>query len=114
MGARPMSRVIHTHIKTPLADEVLFGRLRNGGAVHVVVVGGDKGEKKLGFVYPEGPVLPRPERDIIEAGKKRAPQDGEPRAERKEAAANEESTQEADSASASVAPRSVPDTPLQN
>ena len=26
MGARPMARVIQTHIKTPLADEVLFGR----------------------------------------------------------------------------------------
>ncbi|BDV33876.1 ATP-dependent Clp protease ATP-binding subunit ClpA [Methylocystis iwaonis] len=75
MGARPMSRVIHQSIKTPLADEVLFGRLKNGGAVRVVVVGDDKGEKKLGFVFPEGPVLPRPERDIIEAGKKRASAD---------------------------------------
>jgi ATP-dependent Clp protease ATP-binding subunit ClpA len=75
MGARPMSRVIHQAIKTPLADEVLFGRLKNGGAVRVVVVGDDKGEKKLGFVFPEGPVLPRPERDIIEAGKKRAAAD---------------------------------------
>ncbi|MBM3562886.1 MAG: ATP-dependent Clp protease ATP-binding subunit ClpA [Alphaproteobacteria bacterium] len=72
MGARPMSRVIHQHIKTPLADEVLFGRLKNGGAVRVVVVGDDSGVKSLGFVFPEGPVLPRPERDIIEAGKKRA------------------------------------------
>ncbi|MBG0803386.1 ATP-dependent Clp protease ATP-binding subunit ClpA [Methylocystis sp. H4A] len=72
MGARPMSRVIHQHIKTPLADEVLFGRLKNGGAVRVVVVGDDTGAKSLGFVFPEGPVLPRPERDIFEAGKKRA------------------------------------------
>ncbi|MBM3626128.1 MAG: ATP-dependent Clp protease ATP-binding subunit ClpA, partial [Alphaproteobacteria bacterium] len=72
MGARPMSRVIHQHIKTPLADEVLFGRLKNGGAVRVVVVGDDSGVKSLGFVFPEGPVLPRPERDILEAGKKRA------------------------------------------
>jgi len=72
MGARPMSRVIHQHIKTPLADEVLFGRLKNGGAVRVVVVGDESGTKTLGFVFPEGPVLPRPERDIIEAGKKRA------------------------------------------
>ncbi|MBI5011733.1 MAG: ATP-dependent Clp protease ATP-binding subunit ClpA [Methylocystis sp.] len=72
MGARPMSRVIHQHIKTPLADEVLFGRLKNGGAVRVVVVGDDTGAKSLGFVFPEGPVLPRPERDILEAGKKRA------------------------------------------
>jgi ATP-dependent Clp protease ATP-binding subunit ClpA len=77
MGARPMSRVIHQHIKTPLADEVLFGRLKNGGAVRVVVVGDDSGTKSLGFVFPEGPVLPRPERDIIEAGKKRASAEGQ-------------------------------------
>jgi ATP-dependent Clp protease ATP-binding subunit ClpA len=36
------------------------------------VVGDESGTKTLGFVFPEGPVLPRPERDIIEAGKKRA------------------------------------------
>jgi ATP-dependent Clp protease ATP-binding subunit ClpA len=69
MGARPMARIIHQYIKTPLADEVLFGRLKNGGAVCVVVVAGEDGAKTLGFVFPEGPVLPRPERDIIEAGK---------------------------------------------
>ncbi|MDX7949886.1 ATP-dependent Clp protease ATP-binding subunit ClpA [Lichenihabitans sp. Uapishka_5] len=71
MGARPMGRVIQQHIKTPLADEVLFGRLKNGGTVRVVVSGGEGAERKLGFVFPEGPVLPRPERDIVEAGKKR-------------------------------------------
>jgi ATP-dependent Clp protease ATP-binding subunit ClpA len=71
MGARPMARVIQDTIKTPLADELLFGRLRNGGTVRVVLTAED-GKKKLGFVYPEGPVLPRPERDIVEAGKKRA------------------------------------------
>ena len=70
MGARPMARVIQQHIKTPLADEVLFGRLKNGGTVRVVVTG-DEATKKLGFVFPDGPVLPRPERDILEAGKKR-------------------------------------------
>ena len=71
MGARPMARVIQQHIKTPLADEVLFGRLKNGGTVRVMVTSGDDGTKKLGFVFPDGPVLPRPERDILEAGKKR-------------------------------------------
>ena len=71
MGARPMSRVIQSAIKTPLADEVLFGRLKNGGTVRVMVTTSEDGEKKLGFVFPEGPVLPRPERDIVEAGKKR-------------------------------------------
>ena len=71
MGARPMARVIQQIIKTPLADEVLFGRLKNGGTVRVVVVTQEDGVKKLGFLFPEGPVLPRPERDIVEAGKKR-------------------------------------------
>ena len=37
MGARPMARVIQQAIKTPLADEVLFGRLKNGGTVRVMV-----------------------------------------------------------------------------
>ena len=71
MGARPMARVIQTSIKTPLADEVLFGKLKNGGAVRVVVTAEENGPKKLGFVFPDGPVLPRPERDIVEAGRKR-------------------------------------------
>ena len=31
----------------------------------------EDGGKKLGFVFPEGPVLPRPEKDIVEASKKR-------------------------------------------
>ena len=52
MGARPMSRVIHQHIKTPLADEVLFGRLKNGGAVRVVVVGDESGAKNARFRLP--------------------------------------------------------------
>ena len=80
MGARPMARVIQQHIKTPLADEVLFGRLKNGGTVRVVVKGEEDGSRKLGFVYPEGPVLPRPERDIVEAGKKRVRAEPEVRA----------------------------------
>ncbi len=71
MGARPMARVIQTQIKTPLADEVLFGRLKNGGVVKVVVTADETGEKKLGFVYPEGPAAPRMERDLILAAKAR-------------------------------------------
>jgi ATP-dependent Clp protease ATP-binding subunit ClpA len=72
MGARPMARVIQTQIKTPLADEVLFGRLKAGGVVRVVVVADDDGVKKLSFVYPDGPAQPRLERDLIVAGRKRA------------------------------------------
>jgi ATP-dependent Clp protease ATP-binding subunit ClpA len=36
-GARPLARVIQEHIKKPLADEILFGRLAKGGHVKVVV-----------------------------------------------------------------------------
>ena len=73
MGARPMARVIQQTIKTPLADELLFGRLKNGGTVRVVVTAEEGGPKKLGFVFPEGPVLPRPEREIVGAARKRKP-----------------------------------------
>ncbi len=37
MGARPMARVIQDQVKRPLADELLFGKLVNGGRVTVVV-----------------------------------------------------------------------------
>jgi len=37
MGARPMARVIQEHIKRPLAEELLFGRLASGGQVLVKV-----------------------------------------------------------------------------
>jgi ATP-dependent Clp protease ATP-binding subunit ClpA len=39
MGARPMARVIQENIKRPLAEELLFGQLTNGGSVSVVVKG---------------------------------------------------------------------------
>jgi len=35
MGARPMARLIQDTIRKALADELLFGRLANGGSVHV-------------------------------------------------------------------------------
>ena len=41
MGARPMARVIQEHIKKPLAEELLFGRLAGGG--HVRVGAGEDG-----------------------------------------------------------------------
>ncbi len=37
MGARPLGRVIQEHIKKPLAEELLFGKLTKGGTVHVVL-----------------------------------------------------------------------------
>ena len=45
-GARPMSRLIHEKIKQPLANEILFGRLVDGGSVTVTVEGD---ELKLEF-----------------------------------------------------------------
>jgi ATP-dependent Clp protease ATP-binding subunit ClpA len=36
-GARPLSRVIQEHIKKPLAEELLFGKLAKGGIVRVVL-----------------------------------------------------------------------------
>ncbi|SEF13536.1 ATP-dependent Clp protease ATP-binding subunit ClpA [Rhizobiales bacterium GAS191] len=76
MGARPMARLIQSTIKTPLADEVLFGKLKGGGAVRVVVVKDDeatkggKAQDKLGFEFPEGPVAPKPEKEIERAAKR--------------------------------------------
>ncbi|UMA63868.1 ATP-dependent Clp protease ATP-binding subunit ClpA [Roseivivax marinus] len=37
MGARPLGRVIQEHIKKPLAEELLFGKLQKGGVVRVSV-----------------------------------------------------------------------------
>jgi ATP-dependent Clp protease ATP-binding subunit ClpA len=45
MGARPMARVIQEYIKRPLADELLFGSLAEGGHVRVTV--GDDDELRL-------------------------------------------------------------------
>ncbi len=41
MGARPLGRVIQEHIKKPLAEELLFGKLAKGGVVKVKVKNGD-------------------------------------------------------------------------
>ncbi|MEK9733683.1 MAG: ATP-dependent Clp protease ATP-binding subunit ClpA [Paracoccaceae bacterium] len=53
MGARPLARVIQEHIKKPLAEELLFGKLAKGG---LVKVGVHKGELALKL---EGPAKPR-------------------------------------------------------
>ncbi|WP_234731358.1 ATP-dependent Clp protease ATP-binding subunit ClpA [Acidocella facilis] len=57
-GARPLGRVIQEHIKKPLAEELLFGKLVKGGAVKVSVKDG-----KLAFDISEAPALalPKPE-----------------------------------------------------
>ncbi|MGG7567806.1 ATP-dependent Clp protease ATP-binding subunit ClpA [Rhodovulum sp. DZ06] len=58
MGARPLGRVIQEHIKKPLAEELLFGKLTEGGLVKVGVKDG-----KLDLrISP-------PEKKAIEGGK---------------------------------------------
>ncbi|MBI4985268.1 MAG: ATP-dependent Clp protease ATP-binding subunit ClpA [Rhodocyclales bacterium] len=42
MGARPMARLIQDTIRSALADELLFGRLANGGKVTIDLDGADK------------------------------------------------------------------------
>ncbi len=78
MGARPMARLIQMSIKTQLAEDVLFGRLKNGGAVRVMVKTDDIGLKTLGFEYPEGPARPKPEK-VAAKRKSRAKSAGSPR-----------------------------------
>ncbi|MGV3591978.1 MAG: ATP-dependent Clp protease ATP-binding subunit ClpA, partial [Gammaproteobacteria bacterium] len=41
MGARPMLRLVQSKIKKPLAEDILFGSLVNGGDVHVTVENDD-------------------------------------------------------------------------
>ena len=57
-GARPLARVIQELIKKPLAEELLFGKLVNGGAIRVSVRDGE-----LAFDITEAPkpALPRPD-----------------------------------------------------
>ncbi|MCW8084143.1 ATP-dependent Clp protease ATP-binding subunit ClpA [Sabulicella glaciei] len=59
-GARPLARVIQEHIKKPLAEELLFGKLVKGGGVKVNLVDG-----ALTFDIAEAPMaaLPKPEGD---------------------------------------------------
>jgi ATP-dependent Clp protease ATP-binding subunit ClpA len=64
MGARPLARVIQEHVKKPLAEEVLFGKLAKGGTVRILLKDGG-----LHFAYlsrDEETALPgRPERKAL-------------------------------------------------
>lgn len=70
MGARPMARVIQEYVKKPLADEVLFGKLKNGGHVRVITDKDVDGLDKINFEFVDGPVSPKPEK--LPGAKKRA------------------------------------------
>jgi ATP-dependent Clp protease ATP-binding subunit ClpA len=49
-GARPLARIIQEHIKKPLAEELLFGKLTKGGVVRVTREG-----DKLAFSFTDAP-----------------------------------------------------------
>jgi len=53
MGARPMARIIQEHIKRPLAEELLFGKLKTGGHVRV-----DLGADGEGLILLTEPTIP--------------------------------------------------------
>ncbi|NLS06827.1 ATP-dependent Clp protease ATP-binding subunit ClpA [Rhizobium sp. P32RR-XVIII] len=67
MGARPLARLIQEVIKKPLANEILFGKLKKGGVVNVKV--GPKEDGKPGIVLeaiPEtAPIKPKREAETV-------------------------------------------------
>ena len=65
-GARPMARVIQQEVKRPLADEILFGRLVNGGHVEVDVEGETEEEEKLVMNFSETDKPQAPEKEKAE------------------------------------------------
>jgi ATP-dependent Clp protease ATP-binding subunit ClpA len=54
-GARPLGRVVQDEVKRPLTDELLFGRLADGGTVEVDAQPGEDGAEadKLSFRFPD-------------------------------------------------------------
>ncbi len=64
-GARPLARVIQEHIKKPLAEELLFGRLVKGGIVRIGLVDG-----KLAFDFDDEPTPEKPKRKGGKGGSK--------------------------------------------
>ncbi|HAT87645.1 MAG TPA: ATP-dependent Clp protease ATP-binding subunit ClpA, partial [Rhizobiales bacterium] len=59
MGARPLGRVIQEHIKRPLAEEILFGKLVKGGTVQVDVIKAEEGGEKLILTMVEDEPKPK-------------------------------------------------------
>jgi ATP-dependent Clp protease ATP-binding subunit ClpA len=78
MGARPLSRVIQEHIKKPLSEEVLFGKLTKGGTVRILVK-----DEKLDLHYlgrDEERSLPKPpERKALPRAKSVEPKKDAPK-----------------------------------
>ena len=69
-GARPLARVIQEHIKKPLAEEILFGKLQGGGIVRVLVEKKD-GKETLGFEFLDANAPAKPKGEGKSKPKKR-------------------------------------------
>jgi len=61
-GARPMARLIQNEIKRVLADDILFGKLQNGGKVEV-----DEQDGQLRFSYTTPTPNPAPAEPVNES-----------------------------------------------
>ncbi|MCK3777692.1 ATP-dependent Clp protease ATP-binding subunit ClpA [Ensifer sesbaniae] len=114
MGARPLARVIQENVKKPLADEILFGKLKKGGVVKVTI--GTKADGTKGLLLdavPETtPIKPKAEvsRPAMKTTKPKKAEDKEevgaepaPKSKPKKAAAKASSGREA--GASDVAPR---------
>ena len=64
MGARPMQRLIQDTIRRALADELLFGKLVDGGEVTVDM--NDSGKVLLTFAHPDKPGEKTPDIQAVE------------------------------------------------
>ncbi|MBW7056490.1 ATP-dependent Clp protease ATP-binding subunit ClpA [Paracoccus bogoriensis] len=64
MGARPLGRVIQEHIKKPLAEELLFGRLTKGGMVRVKI---EDDKPAFDITGPETPRLGKTRTPLLTA-----------------------------------------------
>lgn len=89
MGARPLARVIQEHVKKPLAEELLFGKLVNGGIVRV-------GLKKdtLTFSYPNPKAKkPKPKTKAKAKTKPKTPTKSTPKSKKKNGGKKTESVE---------------------
>ncbi|MEO1642400.1 MAG: AAA family ATPase, partial [Pseudomonadota bacterium] len=63
-GARPLARVISEHVKKPMAEELLFGKLAKGGTVKIGV---DNKKDELTFKYVDDKPRKKPSKGTAEA-----------------------------------------------
>ncbi|MEL6259107.1 MAG: AAA family ATPase, partial [Pseudomonadota bacterium] len=54
-GARPLSRTIQEHVKKPMAEELLFGKLAKGGAVKIDIDEADSDKLSFEFIEDKRP-----------------------------------------------------------